>query len=94
MFCFLYVWISDLYRIEKYFLLNVLYKHVQNVIFLSQPVGNVALSESSQQLVLDLPDSICGPRGLPRLSGRYHLLLHVADLPASSGGQHGGQGAI
>lgn len=67
---------------------------MQNVIFLSQHVGDAALSESSQQLVLDLPVSICGPGGLPCLSGRYHLLLHVADLSASSGGQHGGQGAV
>lgn len=62
--------------------------------FLSQPVGHAALSESSQQLVLDLPVSVRGPGGLPSLSGRYHLLLHVADLPASFRGQHGGQGAV
>lgn len=61
---------------------------------LCQPVGHAVLSDSSQQLVLVLSVSVSGPGGLPRLCGRHHLLLHLADLPPSSRGQYGGQRAV
>lgn len=61
---------------------------------LFQPLGDAVLPESGQQLVLVLSDPACGSRRLPGLSGCHHLLLHLADLPPSSRGQHGGQGAV
>lgn len=63
-------------------------------LFLWQPVGHAVLSESSWQLVLVPPVSVRGPRGLPCLCGRHHLLLHLADLSASFRGQYGGQRAV
>lgn len=65
-----------------------------SLVILFQPLGHAVLYESSQQLVMVLSAPLCGPWGLPRLCGCHHLFLHLADLPPSSRGQHGGQGAV
>lgn len=65
-------------------------KEFSVVLPLCQLLGHAVLSELCQQLVLVLSVSGRGPRRLPGLSGRHDLLLHLADLPPSVRGQHGG----
>lgn len=60
----------------------------------AQPDGHAVLSQSLQHLVLVHSVSVCGPREVPGLCGRHHLLVHLSDLLGSSRGQYGREGAV